>query len=197
MQHLVGMDLSPAAAIEPLGEPLATSTGRVVRAAMGGDVGAFEMLIAARIERSHRLAQAVLGSALDAGDATQEAWLAAWRQLPRLRDPERFDAWLDHIVVNACRMQTRGRRRLREISLPDGFDRQVDGPGPDQLAERHLLEVAFGRLDIDQRTILVLHHLEQRSVADIAEVLHIPVGTAKSRLHAARAALERALEAER
>ena len=91
-------------------------------------------------------------------------------------------------------MQTRGRRRLREVSLPDGFDRQVGGPGPDQLAERNQLEAAFGRLDIDQRTILVLHHLGQRPVADIAEVLHIPVGTAKSRLHAARAALERALE---
>jgi RNA polymerase sigma-70 factor, ECF subfamily len=191
------MDVSPAAAVEPLGEPLATSTVRMVRAAMGGDVGAFEMLIAGRIERTHRIAQAVLGSASDATDATQEAWLAAWRQLPRLRDPERFDAWLDRIVVNACRMQSRGRRRLREISLPDGFDRQGDGPGPDQLAERNLLEAAFGRLDIDQRTILVLHHLEQRPVADIAEVLHIPVGTAKSRLHAARAALERALEAER
>ncbi len=164
---------------------------------MGGDVGAFETLIASRIERTHRIAQAVLGSASDAGDATQEAWLAAWRQLPRLRDPDRFDAWLDHIVVNACRMQSRGRRRLREISLPDDFDRQGGGPGPDQLAERHLLEVAFGRLDVDQRTILVLHHLEQRPVADIAEVLHIPVGTAKSRLHTARAALERALEAER
>jgi RNA polymerase sigma-70 factor (ECF subfamily) len=191
------MGVAPAASVEPLGEPLATSTVHVVRAAMGGDVGAFETLIATRIERTHRIAQAVLGSALDAGDATQEAWLAAWRQLPRLRDPERFDAWLDHIVVNACRMQARGRRRLREVSLPDDFEVQVGGPGPDQLAERHLLETAFGRLDIDQRTILVLHHLEQRPLADIAEVLHIPVGTAKSRLHAARTALERALEAER
>ena len=201
MLHLVGMDLSPTAAVEPLGEPLgeplATSMGRVVRAAMGGDVRAFEQLISARIERTHRIAQAVLGSTLDAGDATQDAWLTAWRQLPRLRDPERFDAWLDRIVVNVCRMQARGRRRLREISMPDDFDRQAGGPGPDQLAERHLLEVAFGRLDIDQRTILVLHHLEQRPVADIAEVLQIPVGTAKSRLHTARAALERALEAER
>jgi len=191
------MDLPSAAGVEPVGEPLATLTGRVVRAAMGGDVGAFETLLASRLERTHCVAQAVLGSALDAGDATQEAWLAAWRQLPRLRDPERFDAWLDHIVVNACRMQARKRRHLREISLPDTFDRQGDGPGPEQLAERHLLEAAFGRLDIDQRTILVLHHLEQRPLADIAEVLHIPVGTAKSRLHAARAALERALEGER
>jgi RNA polymerase sigma-70 factor (ECF subfamily) len=197
MQHLVGMDVSPAAGLEPLAEPLATSTGRVVRAAMAGDVGAFETLLAARLERTHRIAQAVLGSALDAGDATQEAWLSAWRQLPRLRDPERFDAWLDHIVVNACRMQARGRRRLREVSLPDDFDPQMGGPGPEQLAERHLLEAAFGRLDIDQRTILVLHDLEQRPLADIAEVLHIPVGTAKSRLHVARAALERALEGER
>jgi RNA polymerase sigma-70 factor (ECF subfamily) len=191
------MDIPATAAVEPLGETSARSTVGVVRDAMAGDVSAFETLLAAHIERTHRLAQAVLGSALDARDATQEAWLAAWRQLPKLRDPERFDAWLDRIVVNACRMHARSHRRLREISMPEDFEQQVAGPGPDQLAERHQLEAAFGRLDIDQRTILVLHHLEQRPVADIAEVLHIPVGTAKSRLHGARAALERALEAER
>ena len=83
------MDISTAPAIEALGEQPATLAARIVRAAMRGDVGAFETLIGSRIERTHRIAQAILGSTHDAGDATQEAWLAAWRQLPTLREPER------------------------------------------------------------------------------------------------------------
>jgi RNA polymerase sigma-70 factor (ECF subfamily) len=139
----------------------------------------------------------VLGSPDEARDAVQEAWLTAWRQLPRLREPDRFDAWLDRIVVNACRMVVRRHGRRREVGMPDGFDVATDSVGPDQVAERDVLETAFARLSVDQRTILVLHHLEQRPLPAIADVLGIPVGTAKSRLWAARGALERALEVAR
>ena len=117
--------------------------------------------------------------------------------MPGLRDPDRFDAWLDRIVVNACRMLIRRRGRVRELPFAAEFDSQSPTPGPDHLAERESLETAFGRLSVDQRSILVLHHLEQRPLTAIAGVLGIPVGTAKSRLHAARAALERALENDR
>ena len=147
--------------------------------------------------RTYRIALAILGSDADAGDAVQEAWLAAWRHLPTLRDPARFDGWLDQILVNACRTSLRRRGRVREIRMPDGFDAEAPQQSPDEVVERDALDRAFGRLTIEQRTILVLHHLERRPLSAIAAALAIPVGTAKSRLHAARAALERVLETER
>jgi RNA polymerase sigma-70 factor (ECF subfamily) len=127
----------------------------------------------------------------------QEAWVSAWQQLPSLLDPARFDAWLDQIIVNACRMSLRKRGRVREIELVEAFDVQAPQPGPDHITEREALQRAFNRLSIEQRTLLVLHHLERRPLTAIAEVFGIPLGTAKSRLHTARAALERTLEAER
>ena len=165
-----------------------------VEAAIAGDDDAFEALVTARLPRTYRMALAILGSEADARDAVQEAWVSAWRHLGSLRDPARFDAWLDQIVVNTCRVGLRKRGRVREIALGETFDIQAPQPGPDEISEREALQRAFNRLSIEQRTLLVLHHLERRSVATIAEVLGIPEGTAKSRLHTARAALERALE---
>lgn len=180
-------------------EPAAEQTRSVpdVESALGGDVRAFDRLVLAHLPRTHRIALAILGSEADAGDAVQEAWLAAWRQLPTLRDPARFDGWLDQILVNACRMSIRKRGRVREIRMPDGFDAEAPHGALNQVAERDALDRAFGRLTVEQRTILVLHHLERRPLSAIAAALVIPVGTAKSRLHAARAALERVLETER
>jgi RNA polymerase sigma-70 factor (ECF subfamily) len=168
-----------------------------IPAAVRGDRDAFEVLMTARFERTVRIALAVLGSREDARDAVQDAWLTVWRALPSLHDHDRFDAWLDRIVVNSCKMARRRRGPVREIAVSEGFDVQSREPGPDQVGERLALEDAFDRLSVEQRTILVLHHLEQRPLAHIAGVLGIPIGTAKSRLHAARSALERALEGER
>jgi RNA polymerase sigma-70 factor, ECF subfamily len=168
-----------------------------VQAALDGDVDAFDRLVLLHLPRTYRMSLAILGSDADAGDAVQDAWLAAWRHLSTLRDVGLFEAWLDQIVVNACRRSVRKRNRVREIRMPDGFDPAAPQPPPDQVAEREALDRAFGRLTVEQRTILVLHHLERRPVAAIATALAIPVGTAKSRLHTARAALERLLETER
>ncbi len=168
-----------------------------VESALDGDLQAFDRLVLGHLPRTYRIALAILGSEADAGDAVQEAWLAAWRQLRTLRDPARFDAWLDQILVNACRMSIRKRGRVREIRMPDGFDAEAPPAAINQVAERDALDRAFGRLTVEQRTILVLHHLERRPLSVIAAALVIPVGTAKSRLHAARAALERVLETER
>ena len=181
-------------------EPEAEQIGSLpdIEAALGGDdVHAFDRLVVVHLPRTYRIALAILGSEADAGDAVQEAWLAAWRQLPNLRDATRFDGWLDQIVVNTCRMSLRRRGRVREIRMPDGFEAEAPQAAPDQVADRDALDRAFGRLTIEQRTILVLHHLERRPLSAIAAALVIPVGTAKSRLHAARAALERFLETER
>jgi RNA polymerase sigma-70 factor (ECF subfamily) len=179
-----------------LGRPVAV-LARQVEAAMGGDEAAFEALVTARVARAYRMALAILGSEADARDAVQDAWVAAWRQLPTLLDVSRFTSWLDQIVVNACRMTLRKRRRVREIALADDVDIASHHPGPEQVAEREALDRAFGRLTIDQRSILVLHHLERQPLSVIAETLGIPVGTAKSRLHTARSTLERLLAEER
>jgi RNA polymerase sigma-70 factor, ECF subfamily len=168
-----------------------------VQAAVAGDDAAFEALVMDRLPRTYRMALAILGSEADARDAVQETWVSAWRKLPSLLDPARFDAWLDQIVVNACRMSLRKRGRVREIALVETFDIEAQQPGPDHVTERDALQRAFNRLSIEQRTLLVLHHLERRPLTAIAEVFGIPIGTAKSRLHAARTALERTLEIER
>jgi RNA polymerase sigma-70 factor (ECF subfamily) len=188
------VDASDVTELEAVVTSPPSAAHTLVVAARDGDLGAFESLLVSRLGRTHRMARAVLGSPEMAGDAVQDAWLTAWRQLPRLREPERFDAWLDRIVFNACRMVVRRHGRMREVGMPEGFDVAAEGDGPDQVVERDILESAFARLTVDQRTILVLHHLEQRPLTVIADVLGIPVGTAKSRLHAARAALDRALE---
>ena len=169
----------------------------LIEAARRGDETAFESLVTSRLERTYRIALAILGSEADARDAVQEAWVAVWRNLPSLANDDRFDAWVDSIVVNSCRMTIRKRGRVREIALVEDLDRQAPEPGPDQVSEREALDIAFGRLSVDHRAILVLHHLEEQPVAAIAARLGIPVGTAKSRLFAARAALQQNLEAER
>lgn len=181
-----------------LGAPVA-----LIERAQAGERAAFDLLVEQRLERAFRTARAILGNEADARDATQEAFLHAWRDLPRLRDPERFEAWLGRILVNSCREALRGRRRrfVREIAASDLGDPVVTlaarDPLPDERsAALDLLERAFDALSVGERSILVLHHLEHRPLAEIASTLAIPTGTAKSRLHAARHSLERALEAE-
>lgn len=197
-------DPAPASALTLEDAHLSTATAALVERARTGDEIAFTALVERRLDRAYRTARATLGNEADARDATQEAFLHAWRDLPRLRDPERFDAWLGRILVNSCREAMRGRRRrfVREIATSDVNDPIATAPAraeaPDERAASiDLLERAFERLSVDERAILVLHHLEQQPLAEIAASLAIPTGTAKSRLSAARHALERALEAER
>ncbi len=176
--------------------PVASETDLVRRAARG-DALAFERLLATRADHAFRIARAMLGDESDARDATQEAFVSAWRELPRLREPERFDAWLRRILVNACRAQMRVRKRVREIRLEVIADPPAPGPSlSEQLGATDTLARAFDRIDGDKRAILVLHHLDRASVAEIAASLGIPTGTVKRRLHDAREALQRALVAE-
>lgn len=145
----------------------------------------------------YRLSFAILGNEADARDATQETLVTAWRQLGSLREPERFDAWLKRIVVNAARqvIRSNSRRRVREVpaSTIEALAARV-APGPrDDLA---ILDVALRTLPVEQRSVLVLHHLEGHGVDELAEILAIPVGTAKSRLFTARRALAAALADE-
>jgi RNA polymerase sigma-70 factor (ECF subfamily) len=179
----------------------------LIRRARSGDAAAFGTLVDTRIDRCYRLAWSILSNDADAADATQEALVSAWRQLPRLRDSAAFDGWLNRIVANTALMARRHRVRLREVSVRPAFPRDpTPDPEPpqdphartevDELVDNDAIARAFDRLRPQDRMILVLHHVEERPVAEIARSLGIPVGTAKWRLHAARNALERAMEAE-
>ncbi len=147
----------------------------------------------------YRLSFAILADEADARDAAQDTFVTAWRQIGKLRDPDRFDAWLQRVAVNAARMTHRARRRrgVREIPARRGGS-VADLPATASPLENdaRTLEAALGRLPIEQRSILALHHLEGRSLAELAEILDIPAGTVTSRLHTARQALHAALLAE-
>jgi RNA polymerase sigma-70 factor (ECF subfamily) len=179
----------------------------LVERARDGDRHAFDRLVAARLPQTYRLAKAITGHAGDAEDVTQEAFLQAWRNLPRLREPARFDAWFGRIVVNAARMALRRRDRVMTVPVDSIDVHDDDGrrghvpsapdPSIDAVAHNDALQRAINRITVEQRTILALHHLEERPVTEIAALLGIPVGTAKWRLYEARAALERAMETQR
>ena len=145
----------------------------------------------------YRLSFAILGNEADARDAAQEALVGAWRQLRRLRDPDRFDAWLQRIVVNAARqvIRSNSRRRVREVpaSIVQALASRAAANTRDDAA---VLGLALRALPVEQRSILVLHHLEGHGVGELAEILSIPVGTAKSRLFSARRALATAIGRE-
>ena len=176
--------------------------GLLERAARG-EPEAFDAVIRPRLDRLFRMAMAITRSDADARDAVQEACVLAWRELTRLRDHSRFDAWLSQILVNACRGLLRKQRRVR-VKEVDVDDASAATPaayattsGADERAEAELIRRAFDRLDGDTRSLLVLHYVEERPLAEIGRVLGAPVGTIKWRLSNARRALDRALEVER
>jgi RNA polymerase sigma-70 factor (ECF subfamily) len=187
--------VNPIVGLADIASPTVATDAQLVERAGLGDEVAFGQLVEGRIDRAFRTASAILGNEADARDATQDAFTSAWVNLPRLRDVDRFDAWLNRILMNRCRDLLRSRRRSREIAIDEASLPQVL---PTQGAlDISALTAAFERLDIAQRQLLVLHHLHHEPLAQIARRLGIPLGTAKSRLHAARKALERALEKER
>jgi len=187
----------------PADRGAATGRPELAERARAGDRIAFERLVEPWIEPAYRTGLAILGRDADARDAVQDALHEAWRNIRRLRDPDRFDAWLGRIHVNACRAigRRRGRSSVREIAIdalpdPGGLPgRSV--PIDEEWASVDELERAFGRLSIADRTTLVLHYLEHRSVVEVAARLGVAEGTVKWRLHEARNALARALEEER
>ena len=167
----------------------------MVEAAQRGDHDAFEALAIGAADRLFAIARLILRDVHAAEDAVQEALVRAWRDLPRLRDPDRFDAWLHRILVNACADQGRHRRRwsaeIQIVRAEPATDDAID-----TMADRDQLERGFRRLNPQQRAAVVLHHYLGLTVPEIAETLGIPVGTAKSRVHYATEALRAALEAD-
>jgi RNA polymerase sigma-70 factor (ECF subfamily) len=168
----------------------------LVQRAMAHDHEAFTELARLSIDKLYAIARLILRDQQRAEDATQEALVAAWRDIAALRDPDRFEAWLRRLLVRACYREARKERarRLVEVHVP-----VLDHGVPDTsraLADRDELERGFRSLAPDQRALLVLHHYLGLSVTETADALDIPVGTVKSRLHRTTQALRARLDAD-
>lgn len=169
---------------------------RLVERARDGDDIAFTELVDLDGDRCYAIAYRILRDVERAQDAVQQAFLIAWRELPRLRDPERFSPWLHRLLVNACYEEHRRHRRwttqIRTL--------MAEGPGEDDpmisVADRDALDRAFVRLTPEHRAVFVLHHHTGLRVAEIAEIVGVPVGTVKSRLHYATRTLRAAIVAD-
>ena len=168
----------------------------VVRA-RNGDRDAFSQLMATSFDDLFRTARLILRDDDRAADAVQDAMLSAWLHIRAVRDPEKFQAWIRRLLVNACYGEARriGRRRAIEIRVTP-----LDAPSSDDVQRttiaRDQLERGFRRLTVEQRAVLVLHHYLGLPDVDAAVVLDVPLGTFKSRLHRATAALRASVEAD-
>src|SRR5512144_111647 len=155
----------------------------LVEAARNGDREAYADLIRVRGDRLFAIAQRILRDVHRTEDAVQEALVIAWRDLPGLRDADRFDAWLYRLVVRSCVAEAQRERRfgatirVLPVELPGGTDDYVS------VADRDELERGFRRLPVEQRAIIVLRHYVGLETSEIAEIVGIPAGTVRSRLH--------------
>lgn len=168
----------------------------VIRA-QGGDRAAFAELAVSVGDRLHAVAYRMLRDASLAEDATQQTLLKAWQELPKLRDPDRFNAWCHRLLVNVCHAEWRKRKRALGDPLtpmPAAEPRAPDDITP--VADRDLLERGFARLSMDHRIVVVLHYYGDLPIADIASMLSVREGTVKSRLYHAMRGLRAALEAD-
>ncbi len=168
----------------------------LVEAARNRDRAAYADLIRIRGDRLYALAQRILRDVERAEDALQEALVTAWKDLPGLRDPDRFDAWLHRLVVRACVAEA--KRERRHVSTLRVLPMDISTGTDDFLAvaDRDQLDRGFRRLPPDQRALLVLRHFDGYDLAEIAEILGIPEGTVSSRLHHAHSAMRAALDAD-
>jgi len=155
----------------------------LIERARQGDHDAFAALVDGAIRRLDAAARLILRDSDLAQDAVQDALIRAWRNLPGLRDPGRFDAWLHRLTVNACLdLARRRRRRVIEVELiPTDSMNLPDNSSA--LADRELVDEALRRLDPNHRAVVALHYLLGMPLHEVAGVLGIPHGTAKSRLH--------------
>jgi RNA polymerase sigma-70 factor (ECF subfamily) len=157
----------------------------LVERARKGDHDAFAELARVAVVRLDQVARLILRDPELARDAVQDGLIRAWRDLPGLRDPDRFDAWLYRLTVNACLdLARRRRRRPIEVELSP-IDHPSMADASAIVDQRDLIENVLRSLDPGGRAIVVLHYYLGMPLTDVAATLSIPVGTVKSRLHRA------------
>lgn len=167
----------------------------LVERAMHGDEEAFDALVGRIGDSMHSVARRILRDTSLAQDATQQALLDAWRYLPTLRDPDRFEAWSHRLLVRACYAESRRERRQRgNLRLLTRTDFEPDSAS--RLATQEQLDRGFRRLSVEHRTVVVLVHYLGLTPTEAAERMGTPPGTARSRLHYALLQLRSALEAD-
>jgi RNA polymerase sigma-70 factor (ECF subfamily) len=168
----------------------------LVDQAKRGDREAFDQLARTVGDKCMAIAYRILRDTNGAEDAVQAALTLAWRELRSLRDADRFEPWLHQILTNECYAESRRRRRwsdqVRLLPMPG----RTDSAEISAINDRDELDRAFRRLTLEQRSVLVFHHSVGLPIAEVADRLGIPVGTAKSRLHNASIALRASLEAD-
>ncbi len=166
---------------------------RLIDLARAGDDVAFTGLVDLHGGRCYSIAYRILRDAERAEDAVQQAFLLAWRELPRLRDPDRFEAWLHRLLVNACYEEIRRNRRwtVNVRALPHEGPADIDEMV--SVEHRIALDRAFATLSPEHRAVAVLHHHAGLPLQLIAETTGVPLGTVKSRLHYATRILRGAL----
>jgi RNA polymerase sigma-70 factor (ECF subfamily) len=164
----------------------------LVERARSGDHAAFSSLVRASGPLLYGIARRITGDPAAADDAVQEALIMAWRDLPSLRDPARFEGWLTQILVRRCYREIRRRRPRADLDdAPPVMAQHVTS-----MMDRDELERGFQRLTPDQRAVLVLRYYASLEPQEIAAALGVPPGTVRSRLHYALAAMRSALEAD-
>jgi RNA polymerase sigma-70 factor (ECF subfamily) len=168
----------------------------LVERARQGDHDAFTALAGPAVARLDAAARLILRDPELARDAVQDGFIRAWRNLPALRDPDKFDAWLRQLVVHSCIDMTRRRRRRPiEVELTP-IDAPASGDISSAIADREILDEALRHLDPDWRAVVVLHYFLGMPLPDVASTLGIPLGTAKSRLHRSLGAMRASIAAD-
>jgi RNA polymerase sigma factor (sigma-70 family) len=167
----------------------------LVERARRGDHDAFAAVAGAALARLDAAARLILRDRELARDAVQDALIRAWRDLPGLRDPDRFNAWLYRLTTHACLdLARRRRRRVHEVQLTP-LTEPFSGDAPSDVADRELLDEALRRLEPEWRAVVVLHYFVGMPLPEVASELGIPLGTAKSRLHRSLGVMRTTLEA--
>lgn len=161
--------------------------------AQEGDREAFTAVMDAAMERFVGTAQRILRERTLAEDAVQQAWLDIWRDLPTLRDPLRFEAWSYRVLVHACYTEARRAHHWMPNLPLDDVPEPAVPEGLGTVADRDQLEYGFRHLPMEQRAVVILHHYLGLPLASVAEVLGIPEGTVRSRLHVGMTRLRAAL----
>jgi RNA polymerase sigma-70 factor (ECF subfamily) len=169
----------------------------LVERARRGDHDAFAVLAGAAISRLDATAWLMLRDADRAMDAVQTALIRAWRDLPALRDPDRFDAWLYRLVIRACTDEIRqARRHLFDVDISEIPTGPAVPDASSAVADRDQIERGFRRLGPEERAVLVLHHYLDLPLPEVASTLQIPLGTVKSRLYRGLGQMRAVLDAD-